>query len=77
MALSLLPFQADNIDVVVVVVMGWHCKHALMAVVLVAEVLLLQLPILVAALRDTRLGVAARIALCWPAGSFLACQVVP
>ena len=68
----LLPFPADSVDVVVVVVMGWHYKHALMGVVLVAEVLLQQLPVPVVALPDTGLSVAAAIALYRLAGSFLA-----
>ena len=61
--LSLLPFPADSVDVVMVVVMDWHCKHALMEVVLVAEVLLRQLPVSAVALPDTGLDVAAGIAL--------------
>ena len=51
-------------DVVVVVVMGWHCKHALMGVVLVvAEVLLQQLPFPAVALPDIGFGVAVEIVL--------------
>ena len=64
MVLLLLPCPADSVDSVVVVVMGWHCKHALMGVALVvAEVLLRQLRVPVVALPDTGLGVAAGIAL--------------
>ena len=64
MLLFLLPCPTDSVDSVVVVVMGWHCKHALMGVVLVvAEVLLRQLLVPVVALPDTALGVAAGIAL--------------
>ena len=47
-----------------VVVIGWHCKHAWMGVALVvAEVLPQQLSITIMALPDTGLGVAAGIAL--------------
>ena len=64
MVLFLLPFLADSMDVVVVVVMGWHCKHALMGVVLVvAEVLLQQLPFPAVALPDIGFGVAVEIVL--------------
>ena len=64
MVLLLLPCPAGSVDSVVVVMMGWHCKHALMGVALVVmEVLLRQLPVPVVALPDTGLGVAARIAL--------------
>ena len=60
----LLSCLADRVDSVVVMVMGWHCKHALMGVTLVvAEVVLRQLPVAVVALPDTGLGVAAGIAL--------------
>ena len=77
MALFLLPCPADSVDIVVVVVMGWHCKHALMGVVLVvAEVLLRQLPVPVVALPDTGLVVGAGIAIWWLVGSFLAWLVV-
>ena len=61
--LFLLLCPADSVDYVVVV-MGWHCEHASMGVVLVvAEVLLRQLLVPVVALPDTALGVAAGIAL--------------
>ena len=71
--LFLLPCPADSVNIVVVVVMGWHYKHALMGVALVvAEVLLRQLPVPVVALPDTGLGVAAGIALWGPVGSLLA-----
>ena len=64
MVLILLPCTAASADIIVAVVMGWHCKHALMGVVLVvAEVLLPQLHVPVVALPDTGLGVAAGIAL--------------
>ena len=77
MVLFLLPCPADSVDSVVVVVMGWHCKHALMRVALVvAEVLLRQLPVPVVALFDTGLGVAVGIVLWGLAGSFLAWLVV-
>ena len=71
--LFLLPCPADSMDSVVVVVIGWHCKHALMEVALVvAEVLLRQLPVPVVVLPDTGLGVAMGIALWGLVGSFLA-----
>ena len=77
MVLFLLPYPADSVDSIVVVVMGWHCKHALMGVALVvAEVLLQQLPVPVVALPDTGLDVAAGITLWGLVGSFLACLVV-
>ena len=70
--LFLLPCPADSVDIVVVVVMGWHCKHALMGEALVvAEVLLRQLPAPVVVLLDTGLGVAAGIVLWGHVGSFL------
>ena len=75
--LFLLPCPADSVDSVVVVVIGWHCKHALMEVALVvAEVLLRQLPVPVVVLPDTELGVAMGIALWGLVGSFLAWLVV-
>ena len=62
--LFLLPCPADNVGSVVVVVMGWHCKHALMEVALVVvEVLLRQLPVPVVVLPDTGLSVAVGITL--------------
>ena len=77
MVLSLLPCLADSVDSVVVVVMGWHCKHALMGVALVvAEVLLTQLPVPIVALPDSGVGVAAGIAPWGLVGSFLAWLVV-
>ena len=64
--LYLLSFPARRADVVMVVVMGWHCKHALMAAVLVvAEVLPQQLPVPVVALPDIGFGVAVGIVLWW------------
>ena len=75
--LCLLPCLADSVDSVVVVVMGWHCKHALMGVILVvAGVLPWQLPVPVVALPDTGLIVAAGIALWGLVGSFLAWLIV-
>ena len=75
--LFLLPCPADSVDRVVVVVLGWHCKHALVGVPLVVvEVLLRQLPVPVVALPDTGLGVTAGIALWGLVGSFLAWLVV-
>ena len=77
MVLFLLPSPADIVGSVVVVVMRWHCKHALMGVALVvAEVLLRQLPVLVVVLPDTGLVVAAGIALWGLVCSFLAWLVV-
>ena len=61
--LSLLPFPVDSVDVIVVVVMGRYCRHALIRVVLVAEVLMRRPPVPVVALPDNGLSVAAGIAL--------------
>ena len=58
-----LLFPADSVDVVVVVVMGWQCKHALMGVALVAEVLLRRRPVPVVVLPDIGLSVAVGIVL--------------
>ena len=75
--LFLLPCPANSVDSVVVVVMGWHCKHALIGVgLVVVEVLLRQLPVPVVALPGTGLGVAVGITLCRLVGSFLAWLVV-
>ena len=75
--LFLLPCLADSMDIVVVVVMGWHCKHALMGVVLVvAEVLLMRLPVPAVVLPDIGLGVTVGIVLAELGGSFPAWQVV-
>ena len=75
--LFLLPYPADSVDIVVVVVMGWHCKHSLMVVALaVVEVLLWQLPVPVVVLPGTGLDVAVGIALWGLVGSFLAWLVV-
>ena len=60
----LLPFPVDSIDVVVMLMMGWHYNHALMGVVLVVV------------LPDTGFGVAVGIVLWGLAGSFLAWLVV-
>ena len=77
MVLFLLPCTADSVDSIVGVVMGWHCKHALMGVALVVvEVLLRQLPVPVVALPGTGLGVAVGIALWELVDSFLAWLVV-
>ena len=77
MLLFLLPCPADSVHSVVVVVMGWHCKHVLMGVALVvAEVLLQQLPVPVVALPDTGLGMAVGIVLWGLVGSLLAWLVV-
>ena len=75
----LLPLlcPADSADSVVAVVMGWHCKHALMRVApVVAEGLLRQLLVPVVALPGTGLGVAVGIALWGLVGSLLAQLVV-
>ena len=62
MVFYLLPFLANSVNVVLVVVMGWHCKHALIGVVLEAvEVLLWRLPVLAVVLLDTGLGMAVGI----------------
>ena len=77
MVLFLLPCLADSVDGVMMVVMGWHCRHASMEVVqVVAEVLLWQLPVPVVALPGTGLSVAVGIALWGLLGSFLAWLVV-
>ena len=68
-----LPFADDNVDVIMVVVMAEHCKHALMVVVLVgAEVFLQRLSVPAVVLSDTGLRVAAGIVLWGLASSFLA-----
>ena len=73
----LLPCSADSVDSVEVVVMGWHCKDALMGVALVVvEVLLQQLTVPVVVLPDPGPGVATGIALSGLVGSFLAWLVV-
>ena len=75
--LFLLPCPADSVDSVVVVVMGWDCKHTLMGVApVVVEVLLWQLPVPVVALPGTGLGVAVGITLWGLVGSFLAWLVM-
>ena len=77
MVLFLLPCLADSVGSVVVVVMGWHCKHAVMGVALVVVMVLLrQLPVPVVALPNTGLDVAEGIALWELVGSFLAWLVV-
>ena len=75
--LYLLPCLANRVDVVVVVVMDWHCTHDLMRVVLVAvEVLLRWLSVPVVALLDTGLDSAVEIVLWRLGGSLQARQVV-
>ena len=75
--LSLLSCPADSVDIVVVLVMGWHCKHALMGMVLVVvEVLLQRLPVPAVVPPGIGLGVAVGIVLGELAGSFLAWLVV-
>ena len=75
--LFLLPCPADSVDIVVVVVMGWHCKHASTGVVqVVAEVLLQRLPIPAVVLHDIGPGVAVGIVLRELGGSFPVWQVV-
>ena len=77
MVLFLLPCPADSVDSIVVVVMAWHCKHALMGVALVVvDVLLRQLPVPVLALPGAGLDVAVGIALWELVGLFLAWLVV-
>ena len=77
MVFFLLPCPTDSVDSIVVVVTGWHCKHVLMGLaLLVAEILLRQLPVPVVALPDTGLGVTAGIALWGLVGSFLAWLIV-
>ena len=64
MALFLLPCLPDSVDIIVVLVIGWHCRHGLIEVVqVVAEVLLRHLPVPVVVLLDTGLGMAAGIVL--------------
>ena len=75
--LFLLPCLADSVDIIVVVVMGWHCKHVLMGVALVvAEVLLMRLPVPAVVLPDIGPGMAVGIVLAELGGSFPAWQVV-
>ena len=60
--LFLLSCPANSVDIVVVVVMGWHCKHALMGVVqVVVEVLLQPLPVPAVVLPDIEPIVAVGI----------------
>ena len=64
MVLFLLPCLADSVDSVRVVVMGWHCKHVSMGVVLVvADLLLQRLLVPAVVLLDIGLGVAMGIVL--------------
>ena len=72
-----LPCAPDSVDIIVVVVMGWHCKHASMGVIqVVAEVLLQRLPVPVVVLPDIGPGVAVVIVLGELGGSFPVWQVV-
>ena len=75
--LFLLLCPADSVDIVVVVVMGWHCRHASTGVVqVVAEVLLKRLPVPVVVLSDIEPGVAVGIVLVELGGTFPIWQVV-
>ena len=75
--LFLLPCPADRVDIVVVLVMGWRCKHDTTWVVqVVAEVLLQRLLVPTVVLPDIGLGVAVEIVLWQLGGSFPAWQVV-
>ena len=77
MVLFLLPYPADSVDIVVVVVMGWHYKHVSTEVVqVVAEVLMQRLSVLTVVLPDIGLGIAVGIILVELVGSFPAWQVV-
>ena len=75
--LFLLPCPTDSVGIIVVVVMGWHCKHASTGVVqVVAEVLLLCLPVPAVVLPNIGSGVAVGIVLGGLGGSFLVWQAV-
>ena len=75
--LFLLPCPPDSLDIVVVVVMGWHGRHASTGVVQVLlEVLLQRLPVPAVVLPDFGPSVAVGIVLGELGGSFLAWQVV-
>ena len=77
MVVFLLPFPADGVDVIVVVVIGWHWKCAVIGVVLVvAEALLQQLLVSIVVLHDIGLGVSVGIVLWGLADSFLVWLVV-
>ena len=77
MVLFLLPLPADSVNIVLVVLMGWHCKHALTGVVqVVAEVLLQRLPVPAVVLPDIGPGMAVGIVLAELGGSFPVWQVV-
>ena len=77
MVLVLLPCPANSVDIVVVVEMGWHCKHASTGVVqVVAEVLLQRLPVPAVVLLDIGPGVGVGIVLGELGGSFPVWQVV-
>ena len=75
--LFLLSCLADSVDIFVVVVMDWHCKHASTGVVqVVAEVLLQRLPVPAVVLTNIGPSVAVGIVLGELGGSFPAWQVV-
>ena len=75
--LFLLPCPPNSVDIVVMVVMGWHCKHASTGVIQeVAEVLLQWLPVPAAVLPVIGPGVAVGIVLGELGGSFPTWQVV-
>ena len=77
MVLFQLPCPADSVDSVVVVVMGWHYRHASTGLVkVVAEVLLQRLPVPAVVLPDIGPGMAMRIVLAELGGSFPVWQVV-
>ena len=77
MVIFLLRCPADSMDSVVVVVMGWHCRHASTGVVqVVEEVLLKRLPVPAVVMSDIEHGVAVGIVLRELGGSFPAWQVV-
>ena len=62
--LFVVPYPADSMRIVVVVVMGRHCRHVSTEVVqVVAEVLLLRLPVSAVVLPDIGSSVAMGIVL--------------
>ena len=77
MVLFLLPCLAGSVDIVMVVVMGWHCRHASTGVVqVVAGVLLQRLPVPAVSLPDIGPAMAVGIVLAELGGSFLVWQAV-
>ena len=77
MVLFLLPYLAHSVGIVVVVVMGWHCRHVRTEVVqVVAEVLLLRLLLPAVVLPDIGSRVAVGIVLVELGGTFPIWQVV-